>query len=409
MPAIELRKQRDAKIQEMHSLTDGKTAFAPEAEARWNALDAEQKSLETQINMVERTETLQAEMRKVNPPASAAPGDTRTDDTNKVELEKRAFDTYIRRGRQAVEQNAELRTYAGLNTNDGGAGGDYTVPTGFQKELEVKLKAFGGMLSVARILNTSIGNTINWPTMDDTSNTGEWLTEAAPVSQLNPAFGQVNLASYLASSKQVLISVQLINDSSFDLEGELSSAFAIRLGRTLNAAYTSGNGSGLPTGLLKSGVISQSATAVGDPQSGNTDLNSVGYDDLDAVQAAVDAAYRANGSYMFSDATLQSLKKLKDSLGRPLWISSLTSAAPDTILGKKFVVNYSMPNIAAAAKSVIFGDFSKYIIRNVGGVTMIRYNELYMPNHQVGFQAYLRTDGQCIQPAAFAVLTHPAS
>jgi HK97 family phage major capsid protein len=59
---------------------------------------------------------------------------------------------------------------------------------------------------------------------------------------------------------------------------------------------------------------------------------------------------------------------------------------------------------SASAYSVLFGKFDKYIIRDVLGMTMVRYNELYMPNHQVGFQAYLRTDGNRLQQKAFSLL-----
>ena len=58
----------------------------------------------------------------------------------------------------------------------------------------------------------------------------------------------------------------------------------------------------------------------------------------------------------------------------------------------------------ASTYSVLFGKFDKYIVRDVLGMTMVRYNELYMPNHQVGFQAYLRTDGQRLQQKAFSLL-----
>jgi HK97 family phage major capsid protein len=268
------------------------------------------------------------------------------------------------------------------------------------------MKAFGGILAaVPNVITTASGNPIQLATMDDTTNKGRWLSEASGVTQTNPTFGQVTLNSWLASSDQVLVSVQLLQDSAFDFSGELSDAFAIRLGRLVNDAYTTGagSGSGQPAGVV--GAAGTTVTAVGDPIVAST--NSVGYDDLENVQFGVDAAYRVNGKYMFSDNTFKAIRKLKDSLGRPLFQTSLAEGVPDTILGKPYIVNYSMADIGSGNKSVLFGDFSKYRIRNVGGVTMFRFNEAFMSNHQIGFQAYLRTDGICIQSAAFAVLSHP--
>ena len=399
--SLELRQKRAKIVEEMHDLTS-KTSFPAEAEARWSDLDKEQRALESQITKIESTEKLAEEMRQFTPPPANQVGETRSDEQKKEELRAKAFNAYLRGGWSAIERNAELRVYTPLTTTTGAQGG-FEVPTGFQKELEVKLKAFGGMRSVARILNTSIGNTINWPTMDDTANSGRWLSENSAVSQTNPAFGQVNLVSNLASSDQVLLSIQLLNDSAFDMQGELTDAFSIRLARLTNAAYTNGTGSGQPTGIMNVAGIG-SVAGVGDPQTGNTATNSIGVDDLVNVQAAVDAAYRKNGTYQFSDSTFNKLRKLKDSLGHPLWQVDLAAGVPDKILNRPYVVNFDMPNIGAGNKPVVYGDFSKYIIRDVGALEVVRYNELYMPNHQIGFQAYLRTDGQCIQPAAFAVI-----
>jgi HK97 family phage major capsid protein len=112
---------------------------------------------------------------------------------------------------------------------------------------------------------------------------------------------------------------------------------------------------------------------------------------------------------MANQSTWDTMRKLKDSLGRPLWEVSIVSGDPDKIYGYPYDWNQDFAAIGANNKSVVFGNFSKYVIRDVLGITAVRYNALYMPNHQVGFQAHLRTDGQVLQPAAFAVLQHPAS
>src|SRR5262249_49414063 len=144
-----------------------------------------------------------------------------------------------------ADLSMEARTYTGLNEGTGSQGG-FLVPIGFQRELETRLKAYSQMRKICRILNTATGNTLDWPTLDDVSNTGEFLSEASPVSQLNPTFGQIQFQSFLASSKQVLISVQALQDSAFDVEDMLQTAFAIRIGRVINTKYTLGNGTTEP-------------------------------------------------------------------------------------------------------------------------------------------------------------------
>ena len=435
-----LRQQRNALIQEMHDLTE-KNSFPLEAQTRWAELDKEQKALDNQIKAIEATETLRSEQAEVIVPPNADPGATlpgAEDRANGPESAikrhqarlaspeyRNAFFESLRHGRQNCshesrtllnEVQREARTYSGLNTTTGSQGGD-VVPVGFQKELEIKMKAYGRMRANCRVVNTSTGQTLDWPTFDDTANSGSWIAQGSSVNQTNPTFGQVTFNSYLGSSDQVLISVQLLQDSAFDLEGELSTAFAIRLGRLTNLAYTTGAGTTQPTGLIPTIVnnaAAQVVNAIGsntNDGNGGTAENSIGSDDLDNLISQLDPAYRQNAMFMMNWKTIDYLRKLKDKYGRPLWNASLAVGQPDRIYGYPFDWNADMATIGSSnsAHTVVFGDFSKYIIRDVGGITVVRFNEKYMDMHQVGFQAFLRTDGPVIQNAAFSILVNNSS
>lgn len=431
--SIELRQERAKLVAEMHDLTE-KTSFEAEAQKRWNAIDAQQKELETRINAIEASEKLVADMGKVDHVERSQPnanptGTPQRENRHKVIIEKRstpeysaAFEQLIRTGRPVAGLiNAdEYRTYTGLSEFTSGADGDYLVPIGFQKELEIRLKAYGGMRNVCRTINTSTGNTVNWPTMDDTSNTGEWLAEAGTVAQVNPTFGQVQLTSNVADSKQVLVSLQLLQDSAFDVQSMLVDAFGIRIGRKINNGYTVGNGSGQPVGILDPtyGVPaynggSQIVTAVGANSTnnpGSTDLNSVDLiTDLDGLITAVDPAYRPGSKFMANQGTFDTFRKQKDGFGRPLWNVSVSEDEPDTIYGYQYQWNQDMSKPGANNYSVLFGNFDHYVIRDVGPATFFVFQETYMAQLQRGYISFLRTDGQVLQPAAFSVLKHPAS
>jgi HK97 family phage major capsid protein len=426
---LELKQKRATLIQEMHDLTEA-TSFPEEAQKRWNTLDAEQKSLETQINMVESTHTLREGLEKVdhregNQPGASLPGSpstaiqpTEQEARAKALFDKRSSKTYedaFNKTLRTGQYHPELRTYSEMDTTSGAAG-DYLVPVGFQKELETKLKYYGGMRNVCRVITTSTGNTLDWPTWDDTANTGEWLSQGSTVGQQNPTLGNVTFTSNIADSKQVLVNVTLLNDSAFDLQDELSTAFAIRLNRVTNLAYTSGNGSGQPTGLLN-GVGSTGITnieyAVGANSNNSTssynEVNSIGTDDLSNLIAGIDPLYRPNAKFMATQATFDFLRKVKDGFGRPIWEPSIDAASPDKIFGYGYQWNADMSGIGASNNSMVFGDFSKYVIRDVGGITFFIFNETYMASLQRGFVSFLRTDGQLLQPAAFAVLQHRLS
>lgn len=423
MNSKELRQRRAELVAEMNKITAAGN-WTPELREKWEKVDKDQEQLRVQIEAVEKSEQLATEMNSVDPAKRNQPQpgaaerasithETRVTRENFAEVRasdayKEEFRAFLRSG-QRSRMLEEVRTYSPLD-NVTGADGAYLIPTGFQRELEIKLKAYGGMRRNARVITTTMGNTLQWPSMDDTANAGEWLAVNTATSQLNPTFGQVTFTSNLASSKQVLVPVQLMQDSAFDIESELQDAFAIRLARTLNLGYTLGTGSGQPNGLV--GGITTTLTAVG--SSGNTGGaetggTSIGTDDLTGLIAKVDPAYRVGASFMAHWSTLDALRKLRDKYGRPLWEVSMASGTPDKIYGYPYDWNADMATIALNAKTVIFGNFSKYVIRDVLGITMVRFNELFMSSYQIGFQAYLRTDGQVLQPAAFALLVQAAS
>ncbi len=415
MKAKELRQKRAALVQEMHDLTE-KTSFTEEAQRRWKELDGQQEQLRAQIESVEKSEALQKEMDSVDPARRQhSPLGTETRVTRENFGEVRASEEYrsefrgwLRDGRVSKSLE-EVRVYSPLDDVTG-ANGEYLIPTGFQKELEIKMKSFGGMRRNCRVVTTSMGNTLQWPTMDDTLNAGNWLSVNSAVTQQNPSFGQVTFTSNLASSQQVLVPVQLLQDSAFDIESELQDAFAIRLHRVTNAAYTNGTGVGQPNGIVPQitniRIATGSSVNDGGTETGGT---SIGTDDLVGLIDLVDPAYRPGAMFMAHWSTIDALRKLKDKYGRPLWEVSMASGAPDMIYGYKYDWNADMAAIALNAKTLLFGNFSKYVVRDVLGITMVRYNELYMPNHQLGFQAYLRSDGQLLQPAAFSLLQQAAS
>lgn len=444
----ELRKQRAAVIEEMNDLTKDNGAWrtaepdseaAKEAAKRFKALDGQQQSLEEQVAAVERSTKLDAEMREVIPPpaaqidppenrrAAATPENAtkRTQERLNSPEYRSAFIDFCRYGERSMptesrrvlnDVETELRTYTGLQTPTSGDGAGYTVPIAFQKELEIAMKAYGRMRENCRILTTSGGNTLDWPAMDDTTNQGEFVGENNAVSQLNPTFSQIQFNSYLASSKQVLVSVQLLQDSAFDVEALLRDAFAIRLGRILNSKYTNGTGTAEPQGLvyaIKNDSVPNTVKATGsnsnDGISGNTEANSVGSDDLDNLISAVDPAYRTGAKFMMHWATIDFLRKVKDKYGRPLWVSNLAVGEPDRIYGYAYDWNSDMDQIGANKYPILFGDFSKHVIRDVSGISVVRYEELYMPNHQKGFQAFLRTDSRRLQQKAFSLLWNPLS
>lgn len=264
--------------------------------------------------------------------------------------------------------------------------GGYTVPRGFGGELLQEVAKIGGVRDMARIITTETGAPIDWPTVDETSQAGELLAENAAAAAQDVAFGTKALVTYKFSSKGVAVPIELLQDTAVDLEGYIRQALADRLARAANPYYTTGTGTSQPEGFItnaptgKTGIVGQTTSVI--------------YDDLVDLIHSVDPAYRVspNCGWMFNDSTLKVLRKLKDSQNHPLWQGSLTEDAPDSILGYRYAINQNMAAMAANAKSIAFGDWSKFVIRDALDIQLYRFTDsAYASKGQVGFLALMRS------------------
>ncbi len=381
--AFELRQKRAQLIAEAQRLLSGNitTESRQSAEAMLNDAD----TMQGDIARIERAATLEAELRQTTTPPNGQPVPYEQTEQRRAAHSK-AFRNYL-----ATGNAAELRTYAPMGVGSSGAGQEY-VPQSFFSQLESALKTFGGVREVATVLPTSTGNDLILPTSNDTSNAGELVAENDPVGQVNPTTGRVILNAYKYSTKAVQVSIELIQDSEFDIESYISKIFAERIGRITNLHFTTGDGSAKPRGIVAAATAGPTAAS----------QTAITYDDLVELEHSVDAAYRKGARFQFADAALKSVKKLKDSDGRPLWVPGVAVKSPDTILGYEFNVNQDIAAPAAGTKSVLFGQLSKYVVRAVREITVQRLNELYAMNGQVGFIGFARYDGDLIDAG-----THP--
>jgi len=187
------------------------------------------------------------------------------------------------------------------------------------------------------------------------------------------------------------------------------------LGNTGSGGQTTGLITQLTTAATSTVASGNKVLAVGaNPNSGNSnddEINSIGSGDLASLVQAVDPLYRSSPScgFLANQATYDKLRAQLDKYGRPLWSSSIVEGSPDRIYGYPYRFSQNVALIGANNISMVFGDFSRYIIRDVLGISMVRFNELFMQYYQIGFQAYLRTFGVCLNPAAFSYLQHPLS
>ncbi len=402
-----LREQRTELARECRNLLDQtpESDWGEEHSQQYDDLMEQIDRIDGQIERMERLLDIEAANRQRLDDVRERDGVASDDEANSVlDQERRVFVSWLQGGlealtaeqRQFVEQRRERSLRGDLATGTDTAGG-FLVPTGFSRRLLEELKAFGGIRAVASVQATDSGASIEWPTVDDTAQEGELLAENTAATALDPAFGVKTIAAYKYSSKSVAVPFELLQDAEIDIEAYIIGLLGRRIARITNRHFTTGTGTGQPEGVVTGSTLGVSGT--GQP-------TSVTYDDLVDLEHSVDPAYRIGPgvSWMFHDDTLKVLKKLKDTTGRPLWVPAVAAGEPDLLLNYRYTVNQNMPTMAANAKSILFGDFSNYLIRDVMQVTLFRMTDsAFTTKGQVGFLAMSRHDGKLMDAAGNSI------
>lgn len=388
MSIKELREKYGNLVTEARKLMEGGN-LNEEAEARFDALMADADKVQKHIEREEKV--VEAEARAASRIAEAAELSGRSDDEERNSAENyakafRAMLTSRSVGDLSPEYRSVLESRAQSVSGGSPAGiyGGYLVPEEFDRNLEKAMLAFGGMLESGKRIVTATGADLIMPNTNDTGNSGAILGENQPVTEQDVVFTQTTLGSHTYTSKLIRVSWALAQDSAIDLDSLIGELAGERIGRVLNSHFTTGNGTTQPQGVV-TGATS-GVTAAG--------TTGVSLAELIDLEHSVGRAYRSNGKYMFNDATLKALRKMLDADGRPLWQPSLTSGVPTTFNGREYVINDDVASMAAAAKPILFGDFSHFLIRQVKGYTLVPLRERYADQLQTGYFVFARFDSK---------------
>jgi HK97 family phage major capsid protein len=447
MSALKQLKEKRAAVHAtlVESLKAEQTA---ETRAKSDLILAEIETIGADISRIERADAIAKEI------ATAGVQEQRAGEVNKEEVAKsyrKNFFEHLRygmpgnkwqRGISDEEVRSLINTRNAMNaaqtqeqrdqiagtqsiTYTQGASGGYFVPAGFVYDIEQATKYFAPLLDTVRVLDTASGQVLPYPTSNDTNNAWTLVSETTQVQDQgqspnyatqgsipgsqpgNVGLGHVNFNAYKGTTGLVKVSIELLQDSAFNLESFLREQFSRRLGRGYETYLTNGSGSNAPTGILTA-IAASGATPVtaagssANDGTSNTGANSIGYADLINLIHSVDPSYRRGAAFMLHDTTVRFLKTLLDKYGRPLWVPAVKDGEPDTICGYKYVVNQSFPVLAASATTVAFGDWSKFIVRRVKDLSVIRLDERFADYGEVAFVGFSRIDSNLVDAG-----THP--
>ena len=302
------------------------------------------------------------------------------------------FNKYLRYGMQELnrEERYLLRGTNPQTTSD--SAGGYTIPEGWTSELDWAKQFIGEVESVARVFSTATGNTLPIPKVNDTAVDAELQTEGSATTVADMTFGNTDLSAYTYSTL-VKVSKQLLQDEEVNLIGYLTELLGQRIARKTNAALTTGDGSSKPNGIITAATVGKTAASA----------TAITHEELIDLYYSVDPAYRMGTScyYMMNDAVHAAVRKL--GLTAAENFNPITFANDGTmfILGKEVKINQDMASaITTGNKTILFGDFSGYAVRVAGGINVLRMDERYADELNVGFIAYKRVDGDLISAGA---------
>ena len=321
------------------------------------------------------------------------------DGSGTVSPELKGFvDGYLRMGR-----TAELKSVTGAVAGDGG----YAVPREIDAMIAAQLKTISPIRSVAQIVQTGTAGYRKLVT-NSTANSG-WVSETgtrpetltSKFLEIVPPMGEL-YANPSASQA-------MLDDAGFDLEAWLADEIATEFARAEGAAFINGSGTNQPKGFLQqpTALTTDAVRAFGTLQHTVTG-NAAGFDTspelklIDLVHS-LRAGHRQGAVFVMNTKTLAAVRKFKAADGSFLWQPGIFENAPARLLGYPVIEAEDMPDIAANALPIAFGNFRNgYIIAERKTTSILR--DPYTNKPYVNFYATKRIGGQVLDSDAIKLL-----
>ena len=283
-----------------------------------------------------------------------------------------AFDTYVRQGESSGLRALEVKALSVGSSPDGG----YLVPNETETAIGQRLTLISPIRSIAG-QRTISANVYNKPFMTAGPAAG-WVGETDSRSQTTtPTLAELQFPAMelyaMPAATQTLLEDSAVNIDQW-IAGEVEQVFAQQEG----TAFVSGDGSNKPKGFLSYTIIAESSWAW--TKIGYVPTGTAGAFDADApVDAIIDlvyalkAGYRQNGNFVMNRKTQAAVRKLKDADGDYLWSPPTAASGRASLLTYPVVEAEDMPDIAANAYAIAFGDFrSGYLVVDRAGVRVLR-------------------------------------
>lgn len=319
------------------------------------------------------------------------------------------FEAYLRKGRNSLSTKDQKTLTEGIDN----AGG-FLVPPDYHVELIKKVATMATVRPNARVVQTS-RDVAQWPKViyndNDEYTSGVRLTWSGSENPAttshrvtDPVFGMHNIPVNTAMASMP-VSLNLLEDSAFDVMGLGAELFAEAFALGENDAFWNGSGVARPTGIL---TAANTTTDAADHIINITaaTANVVNPDEIIDIAYALPAQYERNAKWYFNKTSERDIRKLKDSTSDYLWpvrnqVGSL-GVVPGDILGFPIVRDEFLPDLAVTASAdtfpILFGDLRGYMIVDRVGLSLQRVNEPYVEQNFTVLLGRKRVGGKVVAP-----------
>jgi len=281
--------------------------------------------------------------------------------------------------------------------------GGTVVATTFADFISVYARTMNPTLSVARVFNTPTGEPFVIPKLTaDAAGGGTVTAENAGITVADSTISSTTLGVYKYASIQSVSTELWRNSQNLQLMDILAETGGRQIGLNAGTAFTTGDGTGDPNGFITAGSVGATASSgtAGGQQESDTFFGPL---DIINLYYSVQVPWRSVGTWMVSNDAMAKIRSFRDANGMFLFDPGLGVDIQPSLLGRPIYENPNMAAVASASKSVAFGDFKQYAIRQLP-LRVDTSNEFLWGNDGVALRIIYEADGDLIHPTAIRPL-----
>lgn len=402
---MELKEQKVKIVAQLRQAVDGKNGLTAEEREKFDKALAEARDVSDQINRLEQVEGFESELRAVEPRQTGlvVTSQAELDQTERraafMKVYKPRFEAALRSwiANKAAPTSIEVRNFTDVAQSIGVlADGGILAPDQYVAEILKKASPQMVMRRLGTVKQTSLGTYKSFRRV--TRPVAAQTDEKASFTR-----GKVTWEEYGIDVHKMTLEIpvthEMLEDSLFDMQAEITEAIGEAFADLGEAWYVNGTGTKEAFGIVGRSQLGVTSAAI-----------ALTIDDLKRLLHSVKGKYRSGPKvgYLLNDSTLLTIGLIKDDAGHYYVQPDIRERSEFVVHTKPIYISDSMPNVAANAKPILFGDYAYYMIADRQTYFQVDpYSE--SSNGVILIKAFVRTGGDLRLTEAVSHLKMPAA